>query len=244
MNYERPGLVEKLADHYVLGTMSGRARARFARVLATSVAAQQAVAAVNAQLAPLYQAIAPVTPPAHVWRSIASRTGRRAPSPIERWRGGLSAWLDGWCWGRLTASFCVGAAIGVVLVSHQPHTFGMHHVSASLPASYVGVLVDADGAAVLTAGAHRHGATLTVKLIRPLDVPPGMVARLWALPRLGAPQAIADVPASGKAVIALGGPAEEVFADVPQLALSYESDPAASAPTAPFVLTGLCVKMW
>ena len=72
MNYERPELLEQLAGAYVLGTMSARARARFARLLIESMSAQRAVAQCNNQLAPLCAAVPPLRPSGAVWQAIAS----------------------------------------------------------------------------------------------------------------------------------------------------------------------------
>lgn len=238
MNYERPELLDKLAGAYVLGTMAARARPRFARLLGQSTVAQRAVADWNNKLAPLFHAVAPVAPPDTVWNAIAARTRPRREAAGLSWRERLLSW------SRPALGFCVGAIFAIGAVNMNAHMFGMHHVDHALPASYVGVLSDAQGRTVLSAGSHRRGNTMTLKLHQPLAIPPGLVARLWALPEQGAPVPIANVPASGKIMVTLDAPAEEVFAKVPRLALSYERDPAASAPTAPFVLSGPCVKFW
>jgi anti-sigma-K factor RskA len=74
MNYERPELLEKLAGAYVLGTMSARARLRFARLLASSAQAQGAVAKWHAELPPLHDVVPPQQPPSAVWDAILRQT--------------------------------------------------------------------------------------------------------------------------------------------------------------------------
>ncbi|NYE60074.1 anti-sigma-K factor RskA [Duganella sp. 1224] len=251
MNYERPELLDRLAGAYVLGTMAARARPRFARLLAESPQAQRAVAAWNNELAPLASAVKPVAPPSAVWDAIAAHTQPRphvAPSAAAAtapsgWWHKLRGSLDGW--GRPAVAFCLGAVLAFGLVKQNAGIFGMHHTNASLPASYVGILSDAKGDAVLTAGSHRRGHTMTIKLLKPLVIPPGMVARMWALPMdNGAPIPITDVPASGNVTIHLNQPAEDMFFKVKLLAVSFETDPNAATPASPFVLSGHCVKFW
>jgi len=245
MNADRTGLLDALASRYVLGTMSARARRRFEHRLGQSPSARSAVARWNDTLAPLAAVIPPVPPPPHVWDGIAARVlpaQRRAPRP-SGWRRFLAA-LSGPLAGPL-AGFALGALVAVGIVNQQPHAFGMHQVSAALPASYVGILADDGGDAVLAIGSHRHGMTMKVKVLRPFAVPAGRVARLWGLPRDGgAPVAIGNVPAAGSATIELPVAAEDRFANVAKLGVTFEADPAAAAPTTPFVFAGHCVKFW
>ena len=242
MNYERPELLEKLSGAYVLGTMAARARPRFTRLLSESPAAQRAVARWQDDLAPLNAAIPPMAPPDAVWQAIAVRTGAAVadtrPTPRSWWHGLLGGW------GRPAIGFCLGIALTSAFVSFNAPMLGMHHMDAALPASYVGILSDASGKAVLAAGSHRHGNTMKIKLFTPLSIPAGKVARLWALPVAGAPVAIAPVPAGGETMVHLSASAEALFANVPALAVTFEADPAATAPTLPYVLSGHCVKFW
>ncbi|SEN08605.1 Anti-sigma-K factor RskA [Duganella sp. CF517] len=249
MNYEQPELLKKLAGAYVLGTMAARARPRFARLLAESPQAQRAVAEWNNQLAPLYATVPPIQPPSQVWDLIAAKTepgaakaaAPAATSPRGIWSR-LGAALDGW--GRAAVAFALGVVLTAGLVSQNAHVLGMHHMDAALPASYFGILANDQGEAVLSAGSHRRGKTIKIKLLKPLAIPAGSVARLWALPNDGAPVAIANVPASGAVIVDLDAPAEDIFAKVSRLGVTFETDPAAKQPGTPFVLLGHCVKFW
>ena len=253
MNYERPELLKKLAGAYVLGTMAARARPRFARLLVESTQAQRAVAEWNNQLAPLYTTVPPIQPPSHIWQAIAAKTepgsaksaaaaAAEATTAPRGWWSRLSAALDGW--GRAAVAFGLGVALTAGLVSQNAHVLGMHHMDAALPASYFGILANDQGEAVLTAGSHRRGKTIKIKLLKPLAIPAGSVARLWALPKDGAPVAIANVPATGAVIVDLHAPAEDIFAKVSRLGVTFETDPAAKRPGTPFVLLGHCVQFW
>lgn len=240
MNYDQPALLEQLAAEYVLGTMNHRVRRRFSRHLLTSFAAQRAVAQWHTQLAPWHAAIAPVAPKDHVWQAIARRT--RPVQPVVSTGGGVAAWFSALL--RPALGLCLGALIMVGVVRQAPELLGLEQPLQTLPASYVGVLADADGNAGLAVSSLRRGTIVSLKMIKPLAVPAGQVAVLWALPP-GAPAVrIGVVAAAGKSEITLAGPAEAVFAKVSKLGVSIEDDAGASTPGSTFVLKGNCVKVW
>jgi anti-sigma-K factor RskA len=263
MNYERPELLEKLAGAYVLGTMAARARPRFVRLLAESTRAQRAVAQWNNELSPLYATVPPLQPPADLWQAISAKTmpgAARSAAALEAarsqtqtqtqtktqasggWWRKLAPLFDGW--GRTAIAFGLGIVLTTGFVTQNAYMFGLHHMDASLPASYVGILMDDQGEAVLTAGSHRRGETIKLKLLKPLAIPSGKVARLWGLSKDGAPVAITNVPAEGSVLVPLDAPAEDIFAKISRLGVTFETDPAAKAPAMPYVLMGHCVKFW
>src|SRR5688572_31673585 len=83
MRYDDPQLLDALAREYVLGTLSGRARARFARVVAASLPARRAVLSWEKQLAPLARAVPAVEPPQRVWARIETAIGARGSRPTR-----------------------------------------------------------------------------------------------------------------------------------------------------------------
>ncbi|CDG85985.1 anti-sigma factor [Janthinobacterium agaricidamnosum] len=244
MNYERQELLDRLAGMYVLGTMNATARRRFGRLLKESTAAQRAVAAWNDSLAPLHQVVPPLKAPPHIWERISEKTRPRTQPEVA-----TAGWFER-CrmllYGAAPAALacCIGIVGTSLLATQYPGVIGLQERNVNMPASYVGLLTDGADNVALTVSSLRRGKVVTLKVVRPLAVPPGMVARLWALPSNRAPVALANVPDSGSAKVILDVPSETMFADVPRLALSYESDPDTTAPSGPFVLLGHCVKYW
>lgn len=240
MNYDHPGLLEKLAGEYVLGTMSARVRRRFAQILLESLPAQRAVAEWTTRLEPLSRAIPLVSPSRQVWRAIERRT-RPASAATSRSDNIRARWSD---WMKPALGFCFGIVVTFGLIQQAPQMFGLESHSNTLAASYVGLLTDATGAPAVAASSLRRGTVLSIKILKPLAIPGGKVAQLWALPVDGAPIPVGVIPASGKVDIRLGAPAEKIFAKVPKLAVSFEATPAAKAPSGEFVLSGHCIKIW
>jgi anti-sigma-K factor RskA len=244
MNYDRPELLDRLAAEYALGTLSRQARRRFDRLRATLPAADRAAQQWEARVAPLSAPVPPAKPSPELWSAIEKRTGAspRSSSPSRAARG----WL-GWLTPALGVAFGALATIGIVRM-YPDRVLPLEALvqeRGELPQSYVGLLTDRDGAPVVLASSTRHGRTLSIKLLKPIVVPAGKVAQLWALPAGAAPFPVGVVPASGKATITLPDTSEKLFSNVPRLAVSFEDRPASrGAAPSEFILSGHCVKLW
>jgi anti-sigma-K factor RskA len=238
MNYDDPQLLDRLAAEYVFGSLSSRARRRFQRLRQRLPAAERAVLDWERRLMPLSGSVPPEQPPARVWEAIDERTGGGARrTPAGSWRWLRPAW--GFAFGVL-------ATLGVIrLFPESMPIEAIVQERGTLPQSYVGLLTDAQNNAVLLASSTRYGRILSLKRLRPLEVPSGRVAVLWALPRDAAPFAVGVVPPADKATLTLADTSEKLFFNVPRLAVSLETGmPAPGAAPSPFVLTGHCVKLW
>jgi len=90
--YKNLELREKLAAEYVIGTLRGRARARFESLMRYDPPLRATVADWEARLTPLAAAAGEIAPPPRVWEALSRRvTGpaRRAgwPTSLGLWRG-------------------------------------------------------------------------------------------------------------------------------------------------------------
>jgi anti-sigma-K factor RskA len=239
MNLLQPERLDRLSREYALGTLSGRARRRFERLLVEAPLAARVVARWQQRFDVLAAGVPPVQPREHVWQALQQRLFAAPEAP--RWWSRLQAlWAP-----RVLGGVLAGVLVAGVALRLQPQWLGLETRGDALPQSYVGLLVDNAGQATLLASSRRHGRSITVKLLRPLDVPDGQVARLWALPRDGAPFLVGLVPARGSATIALTDSAEKLFFSVARLGVTIEPVAAgAAAPSTPFVASGHCVKLW
>ena len=221
----KPALRERLAAEYALGTLRGRARERLRRWLRDDPELSREVAAWEARLAPMADALPPVAPPPRVWPRIEQQLSSRKPSSLWKALG-------------LLASGAVAALLAVaVFLPPRP---------AGVPASYVAVLTDPkSNAAVLVATAERSGSMLRVNTLDPAIHVAGRSLELWALPRGGAPKSLGLVPAE-RADLKLVAPADQSLGDVPTLAISLEPPGGSPSgqPTGPVLYTGPCVKYW
>jgi anti-sigma-K factor RskA len=247
MNYLQPERLDALARAYALGTLSPRAARRFARIVASSAVAAHAVAAWQELLGALEEgAPGSPAPRPRVWDAVQQRLFERdLPT-----RGGANAARGspgsaaGWL--RWPIGLAAGAAMLWATLALRPQTFGMEPLSGAAPASYVGVLQDPQGRALLATSARRHGLVLTVRLLRPVAPAPGQSLTIWAWSDVDAtPRRVGNWTTGQTAEIALPGQAEALLGSMTHLGLSNESASAVpAAPTRPFIAEGPCAKVW
>lgn len=208
MRYDNPQLLDALAREYVLGTLRGRARERFARVVSASLPARRAVLGWEQRLAPLAKAVPAVEPPPHVWEGIETEIGTRASRPM----------LGTGVWSALAASF---AALAVLFGSLY---LGQERVGQ---AQYVAVISDQATPIWLL---QAFTEELRVNTINARPIPLANSYELWMLPGGGAaPVSLGLLPVTGNALLPLDTQAHAVLAQTPTLAVSLE--PAGGSPT-------------
>lgn len=241
MNLLHPERLERLSREYVLGTLTGAARRRFERVLVEAPLAARVVARWQQRFDVLAAGVPAVQPRERVWQALQQRlfAAREAATP------GFWSRLQTLLSPRVLGGVLAGVLVATLALRLQPQWLDLETRSEALPQSYVGLLINDAGQATLLASSRRHGRSITVKLLQPLQVPDGQVARLWALPREGAPFLVGMVPARGSATIALTDSAEKLFFSVARLGVTIDPVAAGStAPSTPFVASGHCVKLW
>jgi anti-sigma-K factor RskA len=239
MNLLQPERLDRLAREYALGTLQGAARRRFERLLREAPLTMRVVAHWQERLGVLARGVPEVQPRERVWDGLQQRLFATPQ------RAGWLQWLQGLLAPRVLGGVLAGLLMATVVLRLQPQWLDLEARSETLPQSYVGLLVSDAGQATLLASSRRHGHSITVKLLQPVDVPAGQVARLWALPRDGAPFLVGEVPGKGSATLALPDSAEKIFFTVARLGLTVEPTGGdARAPAGPFVANGHCVKLW
>ena len=247
MNYLQPERLDALARAHALGTLSPRAARRFARIVASSAAAAQAVSEWQELLGALEQgAPGSPAPRPRVWAAVQHRlferdaTARGGAVAARGSAGSTAGWL------RWPVTLAMGALALWAALALRPQTFGMEPLSGAAPASYVGVLQDPQGHALLATTARRHGLVLTVRLLRPLASTPGRSLTIWAWNDTDTtPRRIGQWTAGQTAEIALPGQAETLLGSMTHLGLSSEPVSAVpAAPTRPFIAEGPCAKVW
>jgi anti-sigma-K factor RskA len=241
MNYSRPELRDRLASEYVLGTLAGRARRRFKRLLETDRELAAAVEFWQHTLTPMAAPLSLPAPPQRVWDAIEARVAPRAAARL--------GWFERWFGARPLPALAAGLFIGVGVATLAPMVREAAEPdappAAQLPASYAGILLDASGRPALAVSSLRHGRIVDVKVLLPIEAGAGRELQLWALPRNGAPIALGRVPSTGKGRLELPATSEQLLANVGELGVS--SEPRGTTPGAPsgsYVLRGACVKFW
>src|SRR5688572_28192346 len=89
-SYSNPQLRDALAAEYVIGTLRGRARARFESLARYDPALRRLVADWEQRLTPLAAGAGEIAPPPRVWQAVARRVGGSARD-ANGW-GSLAFW--------------------------------------------------------------------------------------------------------------------------------------------------------
>lgn len=175
MNYERPELLEALAAEYVLGTLRGPARRRFATLVATQPSARSALGRWERDLARLGTHLPPVTPGSQVWAQIESRLFAEPPvQPASRWRPLAMA----------MSLLCGVLVLGLVLQQRPAPDIGPTHVAQIMAEDAPRWVISAD----LTRG------VLKARALNVAAAELDRVFELWMLPDTGTPQSLGLLP--------------------------------------------------
>jgi anti-sigma-K factor RskA len=210
MRYDDPALIEALAREYVLGTLHGRARDRFARVLAYSLVARRAVASWERRLAPLAASVPPVAPPAEAWPRIEAALGLRPPA-----RPRASA-----AWPAIAAGLALAALLFGGLLLTQRSTVEQP--------TYVAVFSD-QTTPVWLLQAFEQARVLRASTINDRPEPAGSSYELWMLQDGANPVSLGLIAGAGNTLLQLSAAQLAVLAQTSTLAVSVE--PAGGSPT-------------
>lgn len=176
MKLDHPELLARLADEYVVGTLTGAARRRFERVCSTNDAAAAAVRATEDRLLGLSLSLTPVTPAPATWAAIVAKTGgvSRTSRRSSNWPAALAAVI-------------ALAALGLTWFMWQRPDEPQAIATVTTP----------QGATLWALQARADGERLEIVASRAVRPEPGRSYELWALPEGGTPVSLGLLPSSG-----------------------------------------------
>ena len=245
--HRKPELQQRLAAEFALGTLRGRARQRFRRFMAEDPVLAAAVQDWELRLAPMMAAVAPVQPPARVWRAIEERIGGAPVRPDGVW-GNLAFWRN---LGLAASGMAAGLLAAIVFIAPQapspaPAPVVVRVPSGEMAATYLAVLSDPKTQRpMLVVSAGRSSNELWVKTLDPSIHVPDRSLELWALPPGQAPKSLGVIAPSEKmTALKLVATADQSLAEIPTLAVSLEpaGGSPTGAPTGPVLYTGPFLK--
>ncbi len=216
MQRPSPELIDRLAAEYVLGTLRGPARQRFARWLsdrdaASHVLVRNAVRRWEDRFVHLVNGVSPVDPAPRVWREIARRTS----ADVARRRGsGVRNWA-------LAASIAM-LAVAAWWWRGQPPEAAWQVAAEMRDAARAQALwsIDVD----------REQRRIRLRPTSPYALAANEVHELWALPADGgAPVSLGLLPQDGVVERALSAAQYAALQSAGKLAVSRE--PAGGSPT-------------
>lgn len=197
-----PELVSRLASEYVLGTLRGGARRRFAQMMHSDATLRHAVAAWEQHLTPLAERVPPVMPPKRVWNNIESRINGAAPARATQPRADMAPTVTpttGGFWSSLVFWRGLGFAatsLAAVLLAFTLRTSPVVDTEPMMMA----VLED-QGEARMIVHQPKSGY-LMVKMVKPWVGGEDKSMELWVIPKDGAPRSLGLINDTGDTKLA------------------------------------------
>lgn len=234
MNRNDPNIRSALAAEYALGTLSGAAGRRFARLVDDAPDLQSEVERWEANLYRLLDGLPVRVPPASVWRRIENELGfSKAAPPVEhlrsqptppvrpdfqrvRLRDSLNFWRG---WSLAASAAAVVLAVALVLAP------------SSMPVTYMVVVTDDALSQASWVVSGRPGSNeIRVRAVAPQSLPEDRVFQLWVLPA-GATrvQSVGLIPASGNALLTTPESVASLLSGAQKFGVSIE--PPGGSPT-------------
>lgn len=181
-----PELVSRLAAEYVLGTLRGGARRRFAQMMKSDATLRNAVSAWEQHLTPLTERIPVVNPPKRVWSNIESRISG-APARAAQARAQAASETGGF-WRSLTFWRGLGFAATSLAAVLLAFTLRTNPVVPNIEPMMMAVLED-NGEARMIVEQPKSGY-LMVKMVKPWVGGEDKSMELWVIPKDGAPRSL------------------------------------------------------
>jgi anti-sigma-K factor RskA len=230
MKVEHPRLKQALAAEYVLGTLAGRARRRFERMLASRADLRDEVRWWERRLAPLQHGFTPQTPRAVVWAAIEKQINAGKVTALPKPAGDRSLRL--WqAWALTATAASMVLAIGLAReINRPPPPAQLVRVEVPViqPLPYVALLRPGESEAqwLVTLSPERRLIRISGAGKFPLDLSRESL-ELWVLGDDGTPRSLGVMPVDGDGELPM--PRGLTMPAKPTLAVSRE--PAGGSPT-------------
>jgi len=229
-SHKNPQLREKLASEYVIGTLRGRARARFQALLRYDPGLRQIVAEWEARLTPLAVAAGEIAPPTRVWRAVAQRIAGGATKGLAFWRG-----------LAVTSTAFVLILAAFIGLAPRPEP----------PMAMVAVMSDDKGEPALVVSWPPMKATrdpyVRIKVVQEHPVmAPGTTWEMWMLPRgKAAPVSMGLITTDADQTMRIKPALANRMEGAYGMAMSVEPEGGSptGAPTGPVIFKGQCVRI-
>lgn len=232
MNYEQPERLKALAQQFVLGTMSRRARRRFGHLIDQSPAAEAAVLAVEQDLADLSLSVEPVQPSALVWQRIKRQLHAKAvPASTKR------------SWSSVAAGLLAVALLGTSISLWN---------ALQKPAEVIVETIVLDPAVSIVANEQGQplwyvqlidNARAEISVQTNPTAQPDNDYQLWLIREDGSPVSVGLLPQSGSRTLTLSADVRQGLTNGRVLAVSLEPEGGSPepVPTGPVLYTAAIV---
>jgi anti-sigma-K factor RskA len=237
MRVTDPDARSLLAAEYVLGTMKGKARARFELWLRSDPGLRKEVAAWQGRLEPLSATLPGLRPSDRVWRGIEARIQPRA-APRESWFSSLAFWR-----GSSFASAAAAALLfGYIALTPKDHALTPDN-------AMVVVMTDDKANPAMTVAwmmEERQKPRLRIRVIGHQEMAPDTSWELWMLPGDNQPpKSLGLITTHDTQYVEVPPEIQAKLDKAKGLAMSVEPAKGSptGAPTGPVLYSGKCLQI-
>ncbi|OZG74370.1 hypothetical protein BTA51_04990 [Hahella sp. CCB-MM4] len=238
LRYEEPELQDRLASSYVVGTMRGKARSRFEKIMGERPDIAKRVRQWEDKMQPLHEATKPLSPQKRTWSRITAAINHTSDQVIEKLLSKLRFYKY-----LSAAALSIALVIGVVSVST---VITSPAVVSPTGINYVAVLEDTNAQAIMVATLKKTDRLLSFDILKKPQVPDNTTLQLWAVSREdGSTASLGVLELKGHVEKNLTKPEWALIKNAEHLIVSIESAGGSSngLPSTQLVAKGLCVKV-
>lgn len=170
--YQNPDVFEPLAMAYALGTLQGRARERFKKLMSRHFYLRVVTEAYEQQFSGLTGLLPQEEPSPEVWRRIEAELGLASAGKKRKQPGRsaktTSSWLDWFHWPAMVVASMLAAVITVVVLNSSPAT-----------TAYFAKLHSSSLESIAMAAVSKDDMEITIALTDKMTMAEGLAATLW-----------------------------------------------------------------
>ena len=215
--YQNPDVFEPLAMSYALGTLQGRARARFEKLMAKHFYLRVVTEAYEHQFSGLAGLLPSEEPPPEVWQRLETELGfkenKRQAQQGKKWWD-FAEWFH---WPAMALASVFAAIVTVMVIN-----------STTLPArqAYFAELKALSSEGVVLASVSKKDMAITIAMTDQLNVADGLKPTLWCLSKKPDEQPIrmGTLNKAGKTELPISTDMFEGLEDVSQFAITLEPE--------------------
>lgn len=223
-----------LAAEYALGALDGADLAQAQALAASSPVFSAEVAMWSSRLAPLLDEVAPVAPPARLWRRIAAAVGGAANDNLVLLKRRVTVWR-----GAAAAMSAVAACLALILAV-QPRGLAPPTTVQAPTAPPLVAMVGDEKQMKIVASWDPMGRRLVLAVAADMPPDPSHAHELWIIPSGGKPRSLGTMGGGKQMHMSLEQALAELMRQGATIAVSVEP-PGGSptgAPTGPVIASG------
>ncbi|WP_020405325.1 anti-sigma factor [Hahella ganghwensis] len=237
LRYQNPEVQDRLASNYVIGTMRGKARDRFEKIMRVNQDIARRVHFWEEKFQPLHKGTVEVAPKRSTWTRIVNRINGASDQIVVKLLSQLRFY-------RFLSAAAISVALVVGILSFT--NFSTIETEAAPSINYVAVMENNQEDAVMVVTLKKTDRLLSLDILKKPQVPQSSTLQLWAVSREdGSIRSLGVVELKGHTERNLSKAEWGLIQSAEHLIVSVEKTGGSitGTPSTLLVAKGLCVKV-